>query len=216
MPLDKPSIDRVMDYCKKHLPSDPNWFLNEFDFIKTKTLQRELAKEFYTTRYVYKLMEALASQGNELHAHLKFQIIQYASIYEACINYLLQEVFKNHEEVLKIKTHKALKEVPALSKLAQMSYSGEVARLCVIKDTRTPWNSVPFENKVEASVAIGFLKRKYADEIKGLYNMRNTVHIEAAAKRQIQFQIQEAQLAYKRMRPFVDDIKNFLAGMPEN
>jgi len=159
-------------------------------------------------------MEALAVTGQELHAHLKLQIIQYASIYEACINYLLTEQFKNHPAVLAIKTHRALKEVSALSKLSSISYANEKALVCIYKDTKTPWTSIAFDDKINASIAIGFIKPKLGQEILDIYKMRNTVHIDAAAKRQLSFQVTEGVLAYRRMRPFIDGIKSFLAKNP--
>lgn len=37
------------------------------------------------------------------------------------------------------------------------------------------------------------------------------MHIEAAAKRGIDYEVEEAKLAYRRMRPFIDQIKEKIA-----
>jgi len=50
----------------------------------------------------------------------------------------------------------------------------------------------------------------YADEIKNFYTLRNSIHIEAAAKKNIEYEIEQSKLAYRRLRPFIDDIKKFL------
>ena len=101
MPLKRNEIDTVMNYCKRDLPQDHKWYTDQFNFIKDANLQESLAREFYTARYIYKLMEALCLEDFELHAHLKFQTIQYASIYEAVINYLLLNNFKEDINVKK-------------------------------------------------------------------------------------------------------------------
>lgn len=212
MPLETQTIDEVLNYCKRDLPQNHSWFINEFDFIKDKALQVSLAREFYTARYIYKLMEALFLEDFELHAHLKFQIIQYASIYEAVINYLLVNNFKENMNVKKISTHTSLKEISTLSKLTKITYDDEKIFTCIKNDTKTPWNSIPFHDKVDASVNIGFLKEKYSAEIKSFYTLRNSIHIEAAAKKNIEYEIEQSKIAYKRLRPFIDDIKAFLIG----
>ena len=163
MPLETKTIDEVLNYCKRDLPQDHNWYINEFYFIKDQALQESLAREFYTARYIYKLMEALFLEDFELHAHLKFQIIQYASIYEAVINYLLLNNFKEDENVKKISTHISLREIAALSGLTKITYEGNKIFTCLKKETKTPWTSIPFHDKVDASVDIGFVNEIYAD-----------------------------------------------------
>jgi hypothetical protein len=210
MPLETKTINEVLNYCKRDLPQDHNWYINEFDFIKDQALQESLAREFYTARYIYKLMEALFLEDYELHAHLKFQIIQYASIYEAVINYLLLNNFKEDENVKKISAHISLREIAALSGLTEITYEGNKIFTCLKKETKTPWTSIPFHDKVDASVDIGFVNEIYADEIKSFYTLRNSIHIEAAAKKNIEYEIEQSKIAYKRLRPFIDDIKAFL------
>ncbi|AXX84585.1 hypothetical protein [Aliarcobacter skirrowii] len=210
MPLETKTIDEVLNYCKRDLPQEHDWYIHEFDFIKDQALQESLAREFYTARYIYKLMEALFLEDFELHAHLKFQIIQYASIYEAVINYLLLNNFKEDENVKKISTHISLREIAALSGLTKITYEGNKIFTCLKKETKTPWTSIPFHDKVDASVDIGFVNEIYADEIKSFYTLRNSIHIEAAAKKNIEYEIEQSKLAYRRLRPFIDNIKAFL------
>lgn len=210
MPLEANTIDEVLNYCKRDLPQEHDWYINEFDFIKDQSLQESLAREFYTARYIYKLMEALFLEDYELHAHLKFQIIQYASIYEAVINYLLLNNFKEDENVKKISTHISLREIAALSGLTEITYEGNKIFTCLKKETKTSWTSIPFHEKVDASVDIGFVNEIYANEIKSFYTLRNSIHIEAAAKKNIEYEIEQSKLAYRRLRPFIDNIKTFL------
>jgi len=220
MPLPTPTSEEVLNYCKRDLPDDFEWYRGEFDFVADNDLQEELAKAFYSSRYIYKLMEGLAISGNELHAHLKFQIMQYASIYEAVINYLLLNRYKDHTSVQAIQLHKAYRPIAALAAPTKLTYEGNETFICLYKDAKTPWTSIPFQDKVNAASDIGLIDEQLGEEIKEFYRLRNAVHIEAAAKRGIDYEVEEAKLAYRRMRPFIDKIKEKIsletAEMPNN
>jgi len=207
MPLPDATREEVLNYCKRDLPNDFEWYRNEFDFVLENDLREELAKAFYSSRYIYKLMEGLAIVGNELHAHLKFQIMQYASIYEAVINYLLLTRYKEHASVQAIQIHKAYRPITALAAPAKLTYEENDTFICLRKDAKTPWTSISFSDKVNAASDIGLIDEQLGEEIKDFYRLRNAVHIEAAAKRGIDYEVGEAKLAYRRMRPFIDQIK---------
>jgi hypothetical protein len=91
---------------------------------------------------------------------------------------------------------------------------------CLYKDAKTPWTSISFSDKVNAASDIGLIDEQLGEEIKEFYRLRNAVHLEASAKRGIDYEIEEAKLAYRRMRPFIDQIKEKIsleaAEMPSN
>src|SRR4051794_24381229 len=89
MPLDESLRDLIRAYCGKDLPGDLAWHVSQFRFITDPELQKRLGRAFYSARYMSKLMEALRASGDEIHPFVKFQIMQYASIYEAVISHLL-------------------------------------------------------------------------------------------------------------------------------
>ena len=211
MPLPTTTSEEVLNYCKRDLPNDFEWYRNEFDFVTDNDLQEELAKAFYSSRYIYKLMEGLAISGNELHAHLKFQIMQYASIYEAVINYLLLNRYKEHASVQALQLHKSYRPIAAHAAPTKLTYEGNDTFICLYKDAKTPWTSIPFQDKVNAASDIGLIDEQLGEEIKEFYRLRNAVHIETAARRGINYEVEEAKLAYRRMRPFIDQIKEKIA-----
>ena len=43
MPLETKTIDEVLNYCKRDLPQEHDWYIHEFDFIKNQALQESLA-----------------------------------------------------------------------------------------------------------------------------------------------------------------------------
>lgn len=98
------------------------------------------------------------------HPFVKFQIIQYASIYEAVVAYLLWTEYKNDPEVIKLQTHKAYKPVSALGNLTAITFGGEQLFTCVYKDTKTQRSTIPFRDKVDCAVRIGLIDPAYSGD----------------------------------------------------
>jgi hypothetical protein len=212
MPLEQSIRDQIANYCAKDLPGDVNWHIALFDFIAESNmeLKKRLGRAFYSARFMAKLMEATHAEKDELHAFVKFQIIQYASIYEAVVVYLLRETFKDHTEVKKLCTHKAYKKMSALGSKTTMILDGEELHTCVYRDAQTPWSSISFSDKVDCAVRIGFLEEKYAEDIKSLYVLRNLAHLETEAEKEIEVQIEQSKNGYWRLKPFLEKVSDFV------
>ncbi len=209
MGLDPGQIANINAYCKRDIPVF-SWFLEEFDFVEQPILRTRLARAFSAARYIYKLMEALQVTGDELHAHVKFQVIQYASIYEAVITYLLWTKFRDHHRVKTLETHKSYKKIAGLAGPTRITYEEEEVSLCVYRDTKTWKNAIKFNDRVDAAVDIGFVRRTYGEEIKRIYDLRNLAHIEKEAEEEVELEIENSKVSYRRMQPFIADIKEFL------
>jgi hypothetical protein len=151
-------------------------------------------------------MEALAAADDRLHPFVKFQIMQYASIYEAVISYLLWGPYKDNPLVQKMQTHKAYKPVAAMAAPTTIKYGDEDVFTCVNREAKTPKSSISFGDKVDCAVAIGFLDRAYADDIKKIYKLRNLAHIETEAETEIEVEISHAKAGYWRIKPFLERI----------
>lgn len=210
MPLSEKTRQEIHEYCVRDLPGDIQWHVDKFSFINSDELKYRLGRAFYSARYIYKLMEATFVQGDERHPFVKVQIIQYASIYEAVITHLLWDEFKDHEEVIKLQTHKSYTPVSALGRSTIMEYSGDKIHTCVYKDAKTPKNSIPFKDKVDCAVRIGFLKECYSEDIKRVYELRNLAHLETEARKDIEIEIEQAKNGYWRLEPFLKDIVEYL------
>ena len=156
-------------------------------------------------------MEALLASGDEIHPFVKFQILQYASIYEAVITNLLWGRYKDHQEVQILQTHKSYKPVSALAGNAKMNYGAEEIFTCVYRDAKTPRNSIPFKDKVDCAVRIGFVDINYSEDIKKIYELRNLAHIETEADKQIEVEIEQAKKGYWRIKQFIEKIVETIA-----
>lgn len=210
MPLPAKDRKRILEYCDRDLPNDDH-VAGIFSFIEDRALFARVQMEFYAARYIYKLGEALKVEGERLHAHVKFQIVQYASIYEAIIVYFLWEKFSDHPAVADIEFHNSFKKAASLpGNLQLLTTSNEEVFLCTTVKQKTPRVSIKFDDKIDAAVRIGFVDRNLGEEIKDFYKLRNAIHIESAIKNQIKYEISSSQLAYLRMQPFTRGIKGFL------
>jgi hypothetical protein len=214
MPLPPSQRDQIMTYCLAHLPGDLEWHINKFVFIDDLDLRQSLGRAFYSARYMYKVMEALSPKDELDHPFIKFQIIQYASIYEGVVTYLLWTKFSSHEEVKALQTHKAYKPISALGSLTSLSYEGNELHTCLYKSAKTPKNSIPFKDKVDCAVRMGLIEEKFSGDIKHIYDLRNLAHLEAEASRQIQIELDNAKTGYWRMQPFLDGVLDAINSPP--
>jgi len=210
MPLEERIRDTIKDYCTKDLAGDLNWHIQQFSFIDNTELQNKLGRAFYSARFVAKLMEATNADGDIIHPFVKFQIIQYASIYEAVVNYLLWNKFADNAEVITLQTHKAYKPIAALGRLTKMTYDGDEITACIYKDAKTHRNSIPFKDKVDCAVRIGFIDVAYSEDIKNIYALRNLAHLESEAERNIEMELEDSKKGYWRLKPFLEKVNEFL------
>jgi hypothetical protein len=212
-PLPKETRDEIISYCDRDLAND-SVYEKMFDFLSDKALRDRVIREVKSARYIYKLMSALGVQGAKLEAHLKFQITQYASVYESIISHLLWTTFQDTDELKNLETHKAYKKACAWPSKFEGTFDGEPVFLCALRDEKTPTFSIKFDDKVDAAVKIGFVERSIGEEIKTLYKLRNAIHIESAVKNNTAFEIEQARIAYLRLQPFTIKIRKFLNSKP--
>jgi hypothetical protein len=119
--------------------------------------------------------------------------------------------YKEHSEVRTLQTHKAYKPVSALGSLTSMKFENEELFTCVYREAKTPKHSIPFKDKVDCAVRIGFVDIRYSDDIKRTYELRNLAHIETEAEKQIEVEIEQAKLGYWRVKPFLEKIGETIA-----
>jgi len=210
MPIDNKLKKTILDYCDRDLPTDSE-VKKLFDFVDDDRLKDRLDLEYYAARYVYKLGEALAVEEARLHAHVKFQIVQYAGIYEALIVWMLWKKFNGHKSVESIQASKKIKKLGNLPKtISSKSNMGENIFLCIELKSEIEPESIKFDSKVKAAVDIGFLHEPLGEEIKKFYKLRNAIHLESAVKKDINFELDNSRLAYRRIFPFTNGLRGFI------
>lgn len=210
MPLNEADRNNIIRYCDRDVPSSAAVH-KYFDFIDNADLRNALVGEYVAARYIYKLQEALNVSDEKLAAHAKFQIVQFAAIYEAIIVHVLWTRFSDSPELKNIEYYKTFRRAGSLPNDMHLhTKDGFDVHLCIEAEVKNSQQSIKFDDKVDAAVNIGFVDRSLGEEIKSIFKTRNGLHIENAVKNEIQFEIELSQLAYWRIKPFTIGVRDFL------
>ena len=154
-------------------------------------------------------MKALTLPKAKYYAFVKFQILQYASIYEAILDYYLDKYFKT--EVTNRYADVTYSPVEAMSKDTNITYQGNKLVLCKKITRAKPIKLIKIQSRTEFAVDKGIISEAMRTRICNLYDLRNNVHILKAAAKGYVPKLEEAKTAQMIMEDFVDEIKIFIA-----
>jgi hypothetical protein len=193
--------------------------LKLFDFIDDDALKTRIAKEFYVARYICRLQFAFKPVWNqasfELFGSLKLQIVQYGGIFEAIISYFLQGRYWNHEQVKElIHIDDTYKPVSALAKgvtikqKVQKQEQEQELFICQKSKSRPArWEGINFEQKLKVAVQIGLISNQTEAAVLETYQLRHSVHIQTAAKKAIELEIDHCVKAFDTFWKFLEEIR---------
>lgn len=237
MPFEKEIKDSIMSYCLRDLPND-SWYDSAFDFIKDSALKARLISEFKNARFVYKIFEGLAAKDELLLAEVKMQVLMYASVYEATIHYVLfDEYYKNDPIVQNLLTQNVNKpysiptnQLSAINSL--LFHDGKTIIPYFATSQKRDITKVRFDEKCIAAFQLGILSDipeqsdpaadilsdikqlpgmpTFCSELIRIYEVRNAIHLHAELKKEIDYHLALSKIAYRRMQPFLQQIKTRL------
>ncbi|MBX9854203.1 MAG: hypothetical protein K2Y26_01690 [Gemmatimonadaceae bacterium] len=210
MAFDPATRASVSSYIAAHLPAD-SWYADFFDFVPDAALAARLAEEFKSARTVYKLLRGLDATGWLLNAQIRIQVLQYASIYEAVIHHLLFDRFGDTNDV------RALVEYRKLTKISIPPRSLEQLKKALEHDGkeiiptyqgtgRVDESKVRFDDKVACAVGLDLIDADLGDDLVGIYEARNAIHIHAELRKNLKYEIELGRTAYRRMAPFREQV----------
>lgn len=187
-------------------PAD--WFISLFSFLNDEKLERHLGEEFYQTRFATAVMEALSLKSGKNKGFIKLQIVAYASICEAILNYTIEKFFIE-EFGTRYAEHKLVQIKGALSTKTSLLYDNEEVCICKYKNDKAnpSWASNP--SKAEFAKEKGILSPEVADKYCQLYDLRNNAHLLKAIKADYFPKPKEAADAYKLVFAFIAEVKSF-------
>lgn len=211
---------QVISYCNRDLVPDTafnaqdqyhsQWFEDYFSFLNNKSLSQHLGEAFYQARFIYKLMSALNLPVAKQKGIIKFQIIQYASICEAILDFTI-EAFHKDEALTCFSSTEFIKFQNALSISTKISYENEELVLCKPKIKKGDLKRTRVDFKSNFAVGKG-ISDKMKNELCELYDLRNNVHILKASNGNYTPRLYEARNAFHLMQNFIEEIKTFFAG----
>lgn len=223
MPLSTETKDAVYQYCNNHL-ADEAWYNSEFEFIEDQALRKRLIEEFKGIRFAYKLYEGIEAKDENLIFEIRHQIFSYATIYEAVIHSVLYTYYEDTPEFHELQYHFAPAKIDIpRAKLAtlkkELTHNGEEILTYHIQERKKEDTQIRFDDKCKAAEKLGLLHSFISNdgstidltsEIIEIYGYRNAIHLVAEQRKGIEYELELSKRAYRRMRPFIDQIKEKL------
>lgn len=214
MPLPSATRKAVNRYASSDLPA-LKWHIEEFAFLKNRALQRRVGREFYTARYLYKILEGLRiGKPWGKAAQVRLQILQYAAVYEACLHHMLFVRSSTKPEVkalLAVNDVLIAYSVPPSKRASWPTIPhGGKAIVPAFKGTKKRRaNSVRFEDKVATAISLGMIKPNLGADLRQIYEARNSIHLHAELRKQLKWPIEVSRLGYRRMKPFCEQLRAY-------
>lgn len=88
-------IEAFTDFARQDLPDVATLESDHFNHISNHKIRHELSQVLYGARWLYKLGLALLVTQEERAAHVRAQIIDYASVSEGILSYCISHAIKN-------------------------------------------------------------------------------------------------------------------------
>jgi len=206
MSFDHATKNAISEYIQAHLPEDA-WYSSYFDFITDADLRDRLAEEFKAARSIYKIFRGLDAVDWWQRAQVRIQILQYASIYEAVIHHVLFDRMGEEESVRK------LVEFPRLIRISIPAVKQEALKKALAHDDQiiiptyqgTGWTDVSkvrFDDKAACARDLGLIDAQLCRDLIAIYEARNAIHLHAELRKNINYEIEMARTAYRRLEPF--------------
>ncbi len=223
MPLDKSVQEIIYDYCNNHL-AENMWYEEEFEFIEDYKLRKRLIEEFKGIRFAYKLYEGIEATDENLVFEIRHQIFSYATIYEAVLHYVLYTYYNLELEFHNLLYHQTLAKVSIPNnKLKELNknlqHNGNSIIPMQMQERKKDDSQIRFDDKCKTAEKLNIISKYVNDdgieidlpaEIIEIYGYRNAIHLVAEQRKGIEYELELSKRAYRRMRPFIDQIKNKL------
>lgn len=206
-------------YARQDLHGDLNHHVEFFSFLTDDPdLRQRLGEEYYSARYIYKLLEGLRIEdGWARRAQVQLQVQQYASIYEACLHHLLFVQCADCKEVLSLLRIPTLRSYSVSADLRNELASvdaplGRRVVAAIESEIKLSDTKVRFDSKARAACSIGIIDDELAAELIEFYKARNMIHIHAELKlgSDWSWEIAFARQAYWRLQKFKQQVVSWM------
>jgi hypothetical protein len=158
-------IDAMARFAKRDIKEPAALEADEFAHVADNDMRRALAETLYGTRWLYKLGLALLASNQEQFAHVRAQIIDYASIAEAL---LADAIFQAFIKKKLIGAQWQLKNTWGNTPL----FWNQVDPMATIAKTTFEW-------RVEVAHQSGIIDGALSTQLNRIRTRRNTVHLTA-------------------------------------
>jgi hypothetical protein len=206
MPFKEEIRVAVDSYARGDLPGDVDHHVEFFEFLDDDPgLQRRVGEEFFTARYIYKILEGLRIDEEwARRAQIQLQVQQYASIYEACLHHVVFVTCGSEPTVRELLKMAGLRPYQVSKELqdglsAVSAPNGAAVVAAVESEFKRAETTVRFEEKADVAVELGIIDPPLAAELKEFYTARNMIHIHAELRKEPNWELDLAKNAYRRL-----------------
>jgi len=219
-------INELLAFVTKHIEPDEtpgeamhsgyDWFYEYFSFIPEEQLRSQLAQAYYQSRYIHKLLVALKLDGQERFPFLLLQLLEYASLYEALTDYLIQSKYLDSEDFAAKRVKKEIKKRQELNPtksilLHDKDGAQEKVFFAYEKEVKLELRDIRFSDRiafVSSKISISSSDAKYIEKV---YDLRNHIHILKAAEKEFEPDHNDVARAFKIFKRFMAAVKADLA-----
>lgn len=179
-------------------------FKATFAFIAEEQIRDHLAEAYYQARLANRLEEMLDLSGGFPHLFWKTQIVHYASLFEAIIDYYLNKCNA-------IFTRTELKKIsPALaSGIMLTKEDGTSLVIAEEKQVHEQLRHVRFENRLTKAISLGIVENHHRAIILATYNARNKIHLLEAASKEYKPTRKAVAAAYTTLWEFIKHVQRW-------
>lgn len=197
-------ILRDITPVERHADEKPiDWFHKQFAFVKDRNLRTQLAQAYYQARLAQKTMVALGLSAASNALFLKMQIVLYASIFEALVDYALSH-HDTDPRVVKIRNKTGFVKVDAFASHTRLviEEDGQTRPIfpCVQKTRARHPSEISFKDRLQVAIDLGCFPQKEQKFAEAVYSSRNSMHLSKAAKDHVEPSPDEAKGAFLRMQ----------------
>ena len=193
-------IDAMARFAKRDIKEPAALQADEFSHVQDPDLKSALAETLYGTRWLYKLGLALLASNVEQFAHVRAQIIDYASIAEAL---LADVIVQAHGKGLLAGTQYQLKYTKGATPLTwnNANPSETVAH-------------TTFEWRIKVAHESAIIDTALSGQLNSIRTRRNTVHLTAKVLAGVNYYAGLAKRSHEAMHETIRQTKAWVAANP--
>ena len=156
-------IDAMASFAKKDIKTTDELESDEFSHVQNQDIRQALAETLYGARWLYKLGLALLATDKEQYAHVRAQIIDYASICEA----LLADILAQGYSINRLQGNQF--QYFDVRCTRRMRWNNN--------DPLSSINNTTFEWRIKVAEESQIIDVQLARSLNGMRSKRNTVHL---------------------------------------
>lgn len=187
-------IQALTEFARTGIPDPAKMDANWFEHIQDKTVREAVCDTFYGARWHYKTGLALLVEKKEQYAHVRAQVIDYASI---CETLLVEMIIHGI----------------AKAKLAKQQYQfmdfQQTKKLYWKTGVRTKAEKQSFAWYIRVAKEEGIIDAQLATDLEGIRTLRNTVHITERAKKSNAYSLKVSDDAFRIMQRTINQTKSW-------